>query len=97
QATVYWITTACRGIPVRSSRIARRINPALYQRPFRIELARLDQFPAAYERRRAPYECIRTRPLAWILLMAHFGHAATSDFGPLCSTKADVGRPPLNL
>jgi hypothetical protein len=70
QATVCWITTACRGIPVRSSRIARRINPALYQRPFRIELARLDQFPAAYERRRAPYECIRTRPLAWLLLMA---------------------------
>ena len=81
------------GIPVRSSRIARRINPALYQRPFRIELARLDQFPAAYGRlRRAPYECIRTRPLAWLLLMGLPGQERASIRRPLSGDEGSRAR-----
>jgi hypothetical protein len=55
---------------VQSSRIARRINPALYQRPFRIELARLDQFSSRSQATESAYEWTRTPPLAWLLLMA---------------------------
>jgi hypothetical protein len=56
---------------VRSPRIARRINPALYQRPFRIELARLDQFSNRSQATESAYEWTRTSPLKWLLLMAH--------------------------